>query len=693
MKKSFLIFIITINGFFSFSQTKKTDSLKNQLKITFQDSQKINLYISLAQELLHENVTESFAYAFKGLSLSTQNKNNKGVADSYQILGNLHSFNSNDSSLFYLIKSKDLKYKLKDLKGVASLYTSIGTCYDKFGNSELALNNYIKSLKLFDSLGIQKGIAGAALGIGNVFSTIKDFKKAIEYYEISIVNYKKINSPYLSWAINNLATVYEKTNNRQKAKDLYEESLKLKLENNDFYGAVFSINNIGLILHKEGKNQEALNYFFKALKINRGYHLEKETFANSYKNIIESLLSLNKNKEASLFLDSLEILTNQLNLSNLKLEYVKLKSAYYENINDFKNALFFKDKYITLNDSFLTYDMNKQVSEADAKYKAEKKQKEIELLNKDNIIQQIKIDKQQTQKNWFIVGLTILAILLAYLYKNYIQKQKANVLITSQKKEVENKNHIIEEKQKEIVDSIQYAKRIQTALLANKIFLDKHLLNNFVLFNPKDIVSGDFYWATEHDNKFYLAVCDCTGHGVPGAFVSLLNIGFLSEAIKEKNIEQPHEIFNYVRTRLIDSISNDGQQDGMDGILLCINKLTNQMTYAAANNEPILISNNNIIELQKDKMPVGKGEKTESFTLFTINANKGDTLYLYTDGYADQFGGEKGKKFKYKQLNELLLSISNKPMLYQKDELNAVIENWKGNLEQVDDVLIFGLKL
>ncbi len=233
-------------------------------------------------------------------------------------------------------------------------------------------------------------------------------------------------------------------------------------------------------------------------------------------------------------------------------------------------------------------------------------------------------------------------------------------------------------------------------MLASEIILNENLNNHknyFIFYNPKDIVSGDFYWATEHNNKFYLAVCDCTGHGVPGAFMSLLNIGFLSEAIKEKNIEKPNEVFNYVRTRLIDSISSDGQQDGMDGILLCIDKTLNQISYAAANNEPILVSDNNIIELSKDKMPVGKGEKTESFTLFTINGNKGGTLYLYTDGYADQFGGPKGKKFKYKALNELLLSVVELPMHEQKEKLDTTLSSWKMNLEQVDDVLIFGLKL
>jgi serine phosphatase RsbU (regulator of sigma subunit) len=677
-----------------FMPAQKIDSLKHQLTLEKTDTGKVTLYTNIASSLLHENVTESFSYAFKGVSLSTKIKYDKGLADSYQILGNLHSFNSNDSSFYYLNKSIALKQKLKDFNGIASLYISRGTCYDKYGNSDLALTNYLKGLKLFDSLGIDKGIGGAALGAGNVFLGIKDYKKAIEYYQKSIDSYQKINSPYLSWTLNNLANVYVKLNEPQKAKALYEKSLKLKLESKDYYGAVFSIDNIGLILTKnENKHKEALTYFFKALNINRNYKLEKETFANSYKNIAQTLLNMKDNANAILYIDSFRVIANQLKLSDLELEFFDLKSSYYENIQDYKNAFIFKEKYMALNDSLLNTDMNKQIAEADAKYKTEKKQTEIELLNKDKIIQQTKIDNQQTQRNGFIIGLILLIVLIIFIYKSYLQKQKANVLITKQKHEVEHQKHIVEEHQKEIVDSIHYAKRIQSALLANEEFVNTHVLSNFILFKPKDIVSGDFYWATEHNNKFYLAVCDCTGHGVPGAFMSLLNIGFLSEAIKEKNIEQPHEIFNYVRTRLIHSIGNDGQQDGMDGILICIDKTSNELTYVAANNEPILISNSQIIELPKDKMPVGKGEKTQSFRLHSIQENSGDTLYLYTDGYADQFGGEKGKKFKYKQLNELLLSINTKSMEYQKDELNSTIENWKGNLEQVDDILIIGIKL
>ena len=197
------------------------------------------------------------------------------------------------------------------------------------------------------------------------------------------------------------------------------------------------------------------------------------------------------------------------------------------------------------------------------------------------------------------------------------------------------------------------------------------------------------------NNKFYLAVCDCTGHGVPGAFMSLLNIGFLSEAIKEKNIEHPNEILDYVRSRLENTVSSDGQQDGMDGVLLRVELINNQLCieYSAANSEPVLITDGKIIELSKDKMPIGIGEKTMPFTLQKIELKAGDTLYLYTDGYADQFGGPKGKKFKYKQLNELLLSIQKESSSQQRAILYKQFEDWKNNLEQVDDVLIFGIKI
>jgi serine phosphatase RsbU (regulator of sigma subunit) len=306
---------------------------------------------------------------------------------------------------------------------------------------------------------------------------------------------------------------------------------------------------------------------------------------------------------------------------------------------------------------------------------------------------------------FMLLSVLIIYLLIVFIIRSQtkkLEKEKLNLEsiikertkeISSQNIELALRNNMIEEKQKEILDSIHYAKRIQSALLANKDLIKKHIPGHFILFEPKDIVSGDFYWAAEHNGKFYLAVCDSTGHGVPGAFMSLLNMGFLSEAIKEKGIEKPNEIFNYVRMRLINSISGEGQKDGMDGILICYDKENRRLEYASANNSPVLVRHGEVKELEKDRMPVGKGEREQEFKWHTISIEPGDFLYLYTDGYADQFGGPKGKKFKYKQLNQLLLDIGEKPMHEQFMVLKAKLDEWKGGLEQVDDILLLGIRI
>jgi len=273
----------------------------------------------------------------------------------------------------------------------------------------------------------------------------------------------------------------------------------------------------------------------------------------------------------------------------------------------------------------------------------------------------------------------MVALGIVYFFKSELNESKA----------------VIEEKQKEILDSIHYAKRIQNTLITNKEFITKTIPNNFIYFKPKDIVSGDFYRATKKDDKFYLAVCDSTGHGVPGAFMSLLNITFLNEAINQKNISKPNEIFDYVRRKLIENLAKEGQKDGFDGILLCIDSDNATIDYAAANNSPIVISNGEIKKLPCNKMPVGYGERDSAFDLFKLEYSPGDILYLYTDGFADQFGGntederEKGgKKYKYKRLNEFLVSINHLSLEDKTEKLSNEFLSWKGLLEQTDDVTI-----
>jgi sigma-B regulation protein RsbU (phosphoserine phosphatase) len=256
----------------------------------------------------------------------------------------------------------------------------------------------------------------------------------------------------------------------------------------------------------------------------------------------------------------------------------------------------------------------------------------------------------------------------------------------------------LKEKNKDITDSFRYAQRIQKALMASNHLLDSHLPEYFVLYKPKDIVSGDFYWAEEVNDHFLLAVCDCTGHGVPGAFMSLLNITKLNETVREKKIIRPDLVLNQVREGIIKALNPEGTKeegrDGMDAIFCSFDFKTLKLEYACANNTICIIRDGIVIEGKYDKMPVGMhAHVMADFMLHSFDLQKGDCIYLFTDGYADQFGGPKGKKFKYTQLKETILSLHKMPVQEQQIALQQIIESWKGELEQVDDILIIGIKV
>lgn len=472
----------------------------------------------------------------------------------------------------------------------------------------------------------------------------------------------------------------------------YELALKYKIEIKDSTSIPSTLINIGIIYMNQNKFEESSKNFLEALRystkvnnlqdqalalINLGdlYYL-KEDFEKSiqyYEQGIEICKKQKYNQFSSYALES------------LSLSYYRLKN--------YKMAYEIFRRHVEVKDTIYNQDNTRLLHEMATKYETESKEKEIRLLTTDKELQNVALKNSKIISYCALFGLLFFGGFGAYVFYAYRQNKKINNELGLKNKKIEFAYKIIEEQQKEVHDSINYAKRIQYALLAHEDLFIRNLSEHFIFFKPKDIVSGDFYWATEHDNNFYLAVCDSTGHGVPGAFMSLLSIGFLSEAIKEKNIREPNKVFDYVRKRLIESITNENQKDGFDGILIRVNMVTKKVTYAASNNHPVIISGNEIQHLKCDKMPVGKGERTDEFSLFEISAKENDTIYLYTDGYADQFGGTKGKKFKYKPLNELLLSLNQESLTEQQCLLDKTFTEWKGALEQVDDVLIIGVKL
>ncbi len=297
---------------------------------------------------------------------------------------------------------------------------------------------------------------------------------------------------------------------------------------------------------------------------------------------------------------------------------------------------------------------------------------------------------------YFIFGSGIIVFITAFRTKKLIQQRKRlEKLVTERTEEVVQQKELVESKNKEIIDSINYAKRIQRAVLPSSGMVKRKLANALVLFKPKDIVAGDFYWLDEKHDIILLAAADCTGHGVPGAMVSLVCNNTLSRTVREFNLTNPALILNKVRDIVIESFTNSREEvkDGMDIALVSLNTKTNVLRYAGANNNLYVISDGKLHILKADRQPIGKYVISKNFSVQEIQLKPGDTFYMFTDGYVDQFGGPEGKKFKTKQFLEMLLSIQHLSMRHQQRHIDKAFMNWKGDLDQIDDVCVLGVKI
>jgi serine phosphatase RsbU (regulator of sigma subunit) len=386
--------------------------------------------------------------------------------------------------------------------------------------------------------------------------------------------------------------------------------------------------------------------------------------------------------------------TNLLNKSSNedKLEYLKVKFNVLKNLNKFKDAMNVCDTIIFTYPLYYNELILSKTEDFEYNQKITKKELSIRLLNEKNKIEILK----NKQKNILII-LTLFAFILSLAFliltlKNKKKIQELNKGLALQKLLLEEKNH-------EITQSINYASRIQQALLKQNIppSLISSIHDSFILYLPKDIVSGDFYWIfkTEKLNE-YIGVFDCTGHGVPGSFVSLMNLNLLIESVKVANKIFPDEILNYVREKIILLLNLDEyQKDGMDGSLLFFPEnfsSTRIAFYAAANNPLFLISDRQVFVSEYDKMPVGKSEHKIPFKKHEIKITSGTKIFLSTDGFKDQFGGNMNKRLGSKKFRELLTEISELPLIEQKTFLLDFFNKWKNQNEQTDDICIMGIE-
>jgi serine phosphatase RsbU (regulator of sigma subunit) len=689
------------------AQNPKIDSLLILLKTDKLDTNKVNHLNKLSREYInHSEYDEGLKYANEALALSKniffQNKKGwaKGESFAYNNVGTIYFYLGDYSNaLKNQLAGLTVNEKAEDKKGIATSYNNIGAIYWKQGDYPNALKNYLASLEVAQKIQDNANIARAYNNIGLIYQIQKKYPEALKNYFDALAIKKEINDKKgIAMSYNNIGNVYSEQQNYPEALKNHEIALKLREELGDKQDIVMSHINIGLNYYNEKNYSEALSNYKAALEIAEKIH-DKYGVATSLLNLGQAQIELNQLKEAKISLNkslqlSIEIgdkdgiMKNYLSLSGLDSIRGNCESSLmnYKLFTKYKNIIDNEETKKKMVENSMTHEFKQR----EMATKAEQ--------DKKDAIAEAEKQRQQTILYFISTGLFLVLLLTIFIFRGYKQKQKANVIITQQKAEVEKQKELVEEKNKEITDSINYAERIQRALFASKRRLDNNLKNYFILFKPKEKVSGDFYSAIKlKNNHFLLVTADSTGHGVPGAIMSILNIACLRTAITQ-GFTQPDLLLNETRRLIIKTLKDDGSEeggkDGMDGSVLCFD-FENKILYCATANNPIwIIRNNELIEIKADRMPIGKHDKDSiPFTLHTIHLQESDTIYTLTDGYADQFGGPKGKKFKQKQLQEILLNIYNEPMETQKQKLDEVFVEWKGNLEQVDDVCLIGIRI
>lgn len=441
--------------------------------------------------------------------------------------------------------------------------------------------------------------------------------------------------------------------------------------------------------------------------------------------------------DADLTVQKETVKQQQIEIERQKLEILKQR----ELLDSLDKEIVTKEKALIEKQRVLTYQMS-QISKQQGEISVQKQtiviqQKEVQvqkdtLLNqKEKITLQIaqmdeqlkriteqegkirmqleSLEKQKIILYFVLFVLVLVSFLGYYIYRGYKIKKEANIrleeknrTISAQKDEIEKQRDVaaaqrdqIAYQKKHITDSIMYAKRIQTALIPSlELFSDK--MEHFVLYKPLAIVSGDFYWVSSKDNIQIIIAADCTGHGVPGAFMSMLGVTMLNEIVNGKNIIMPDQIIGNLREGIIKSlkqvVDEDTVKDGMDIAVCVVDFKENILWFAGANNPLYLVRGGELIHYRADKMPVAIHYKMQPFTLHKIELKKDDTFYIFSDGYSDQFGGPKEKKFMSMQLKETIIGMSGKPMMQQGERLNEIFEEWRGDNPQVDDVTLIGVR-
>lgn len=695
----YLFFALVINVSSLFS---REDSLVLHKKLlqAVTNQQKADASINLAKYYLTKDLDKAMELANSAKALSEKSKYEEGIANAFGVEGEINYLLSEYSlAKTSFIEALSHFDKNKQLNGAAEAYEGLGKIAYKTEDLDAALTHYSEALTIFEKNNYKDGLAGLYINLGLLYEDTQNEKQAIEFYNKAMVNAKETNDIVSEASCyTNLGNIYSNQGNYKKAIEYLEISLELKRKVGNKKGEGTSLNNLGAIYYGMNDMNKALEYFQEAYQIYMKLGDKKSSFPSC--NNIGSLYYEKKDyPHAQQYYDRAYELAIELNSLSKKILSLENLTLLYRDMGDYKKAVAYSVECWSLKDTLYNRDQAEVTAEMQTKFSSEKKQQENEILN-------LQVKSESFVKTVFIIAAAFLLVLVFFVFRGLKQKQKINSaleeknkIIEEQKKTVENQKHIVEEQNKDIKDSIRYAERIQSAILPPEQMWNSMLPESFVFYKPKDILSGDFYWIEQKGDLIFVAAADCTGHGVPGALISIVNYNLLNKAVLEKDLNDPADILNYVNNQLIVALHQTYQEssvkDGMDISLCVINKKTLELHFAGANNPIYLFKNNQLVQISADKFPVGAfvEDKIQYFSSQKIQLQKNDLIYLFSDGFADQFGGEKGKKFKYKQLKDILEENHELPMAKQRPILEERFKNWQGVLEQVDDVLVIGIRI
>lgn len=662
---------------------ERVDSLKTALAKESQDTVRLFLLDELLWEHLYSDIEKSFKYGQQAIALGEKTSPRKFLGTAHHGMATVFlQQNKNDSALVHFKKAIQIFEDLKLEGKMASSYNGLGNIFLYQGVYEKALENYLQSLQLLETSNSPKQKIGLVTSnIGIVYFELKKYDKAIEYHNRALKLAEETgDSSGVGSVFTNLGNVYKELGKYEESKAHYTRSATLFERLGEEFNAANSLANLAALAVEEKDLSKAKQTYERALDIFIRFKSD-DGICVMYHGLGTVYLETKEYPKAIEYLQKSIEIAEKLQARNHLMEAYGTLHKVFSAMNEPEKAYEALLLYIASKDSVLNEENSKNMSRMQTLY--ETARIEQELVAKDSELQ-----KKVLQQNVMLFAGVGLLVLVLVIFRSYREKRKANIAITHQKE-------IIEQKNKDITDSINYARKIQTAILPSREFVKKLFPESFVYYRPRDIVSGDFYFFAESGNKRFAAACDCTGHGVPGAFMSMIGNDFLNRIVNEIGITDTAKILDELHKNILQAlhqdVNNRTARDGMDVAIICYDIEKKELQYSGALRPLYCFEQGRFRELKGDRSSIGAD--LPEFTSQVVQVRSPSAFYLFSDGYADQFGGSDGKKFMTKRFKELLTSLQDKSMAEQENGLDAALHQWKKDREQVDDVLVIGIRL